>query len=130
MRSMRETARRFPQSTARDLEPVQFARRSWFRNWRGSITSQTYQLWHDSKRLDIVTEIDWHERQVLLKAHFPLAVRSDHAVFETMYGAVTRPTHRNSALGMPLASKAVVIASGIFGTRLWSGDAKRFEVRI
>ena len=66
------------------------------RKWRGSITSQTYQLWNDSKRLDIVTNIDWHERQVLLKTHFPLAVRSDHAVFETMYGAVTRPTHRNS----------------------------------
>jgi alpha-mannosidase len=66
------------------------------RNWRGSSIRQTYRLWHDSKRLDIVTDIDWHERQVLLKAHFPLAIRSDHATFETMYGAVTRPTHRNS----------------------------------
>ena len=66
------------------------------RTWRDSTITQTYQLWHDSKRLDIVTDIDWHERQVLLKTHFPLAVRSDHATFETMYGAVTRPTHRNS----------------------------------
>ncbi|HET9661492.1 MAG TPA: alpha-mannosidase [Thermomicrobiales bacterium] len=66
------------------------------RSWRGSTITQTYQLWHDSKRIDIVTNIDWHERQVLLKTHFPLAIRSDHATFETMYGAVTRPTHRNS----------------------------------
>ncbi len=66
------------------------------RTWRGSAITQTYQLWHDSKRIDIVTDIDWHERQVLLKSHFPLAVRSELATFETMYGAVTRPTHRNS----------------------------------
>ena len=66
------------------------------RSWRDSSIVQTYRLWHDSKRLDIVTSIDWHERQVLLKAHFPLALRSDHATFETMYGAITRPTHRNS----------------------------------
>ena len=66
------------------------------RRWRGSTIVQTYRLWLDSKRLDIETEIDWHERQVLLKAHMPLAVRSHQAAFETMYGAVFRPTHRNS----------------------------------
>jgi len=66
------------------------------RSWRGSTITQTYRLWLDSKRLDIETEIDWHERQVLLKAHMPLAVRSHQAAFETMYGAVYRPTHRNS----------------------------------
>ncbi len=42
-----------------------------------------------------MTDIDWHERQVLLKTHLPLAVRSHQAAFETMYGAVYRPTHRN-----------------------------------
>jgi alpha-mannosidase len=66
------------------------------RQWRGSTIAQTYRLWLDSKRLDIETEIDWHERQVLLKTHMPLAVRSHQAAFETMYGAVYRPTHRNS----------------------------------
>lgn len=66
------------------------------RSWRDSTIVQTYRLWSDSKRIDIETEIDWHERQVLLKTHFPLAIRADHATFETMYGAVTRPTHRNS----------------------------------
>lgn len=66
------------------------------KRWRDSSITQTYCLWNDSKRIDIETELDWHERQVLLKTHFPLAVRSDHATFETMYGAVTRPTHRNS----------------------------------
>ncbi len=66
------------------------------RHWRDSRIVQIYRLWCDSKRLDIETEIDWHERHVLLKTHFPLAVRSDHATFETMFGAIARPTHRNS----------------------------------
>jgi len=41
--------------------------------------------------------VDWHERQVLLRALFPLKVRSHEATFETMYGAVKRPTHRNTS---------------------------------
>lgn len=65
------------------------------RRWRGSTIEQIYQLRHDSQRLDIVTAIDWHERQVLLKTHMPLSIRSHQAAFETMYGAVYRPTHRN-----------------------------------
>lgn len=67
------------------------------RRWRGSTITQTYRLWTGSRRLDIETEIDWHERQVLLKARFPLAVHTHEATFETMFGVVRRPTHRNTA---------------------------------
>ncbi len=67
------------------------------RGWRGSRIEQTYRLLAGSKRLDIETFIDWHERQVLLKARFPLAVRTHEATYETMYGAVRRPTHRNTS---------------------------------
>jgi alpha-mannosidase len=66
------------------------------RSWRGSRIVQTYRLWHGSPRLDIETEIDWHERQVLLRAKFPLAIHAHEATFETAYGAVRRPTHRNT----------------------------------
>jgi alpha-mannosidase len=67
------------------------------RSWRDSRIIQTYRLWTESKRLDIETEIDWHERRVLLKALFPLNVRTHEATYETMYGAVQRPTHRNTS---------------------------------
>jgi alpha-mannosidase len=67
------------------------------RAWRDSEITQTYRLLAGSPRLDIVTEIDWHERQVYLQARFPLAVRSHEATFETMYGVVRRPTHRNTS---------------------------------
>ncbi|MGH3147657.1 MAG: alpha-mannosidase, partial [Rubrobacter sp.] len=67
------------------------------RRWRGSRIAQTYLLCAASRRLAVETEISWHERQVLLRALFPVAVRSHEATFETMYGAQRRPTHRNTS---------------------------------
>ena len=67
------------------------------RRFRGSRISQTYKLLSSSRRLDVETHVEWHERQVLLRALFPVAVRSHEATFETMYGVVKRPTHRNTS---------------------------------
>jgi alpha-mannosidase len=67
------------------------------RRFGGSRISQTYKLLSGSRRLDIETRVEWHERQVLLRALFPVGVRSHEATFETMYGVVRRPTHRNTS---------------------------------
>ena len=67
------------------------------RAWRDSRIEQTYRLLAGSRRLDIVTRIDWHERQVYLQARFPLAVHSHEATYETLYGVIRRPTHRNTS---------------------------------
>ena len=67
------------------------------RRWRGSRILQTYRLLAGSRRLEIETLIDWHERQTFLRALFPLNVRSHEATFETMYGALKRPTHHNTS---------------------------------
>ncbi|BAS27038.1 alpha-mannosidase [Limnochorda pilosa] len=63
----------------------------------GAVLRQRYVLAAGSPRLDIETWIDWTGRRTLLKALFPLAVRAHEATFETAYGAVTRPTHRNTS---------------------------------
>ncbi len=66
------------------------------RRWRDSRIEQTYRLLIGSQRVDVETFVDWHERQMLLQARFPLAVRSHEATYETMYGVIRRPTHRNT----------------------------------
>jgi alpha-mannosidase len=66
------------------------------RRFRSSTVVQTVRLWAGSPRVEFATELDWHERHVLLKARFPLAVRSPRATFETAFGVVERPTHRNT----------------------------------
>lgn len=67
------------------------------RRWRDSTIEQTYRLLSGSRRLDMETFVDWHERRVLLRALFPLNVRSHEATSETMFGAYRRPTHRNTS---------------------------------
>jgi alpha-mannosidase len=66
------------------------------RRWGGSGIVQTYRLLSGSRRLDVETWIDWHERRVLLRALFPLNVLSHEATSETMFGAQRRPTHGNT----------------------------------
>ena len=67
------------------------------RRFGGSRISQTYKLLSGSRRLDVETRVEWHERQTLLRALFPVTVRSHEATFETMYGVARRPTHRNTS---------------------------------
>jgi len=68
------------------------------RQFGQSKLTQTIILWADSRRVDFETEMDWHESHKLLKASFPLAVRSLHATYEIAFGQVERPTHTNTFL--------------------------------
>lgn len=63
----------------------------------GSSIVQDVRLWANSARLDFHTRIDWHERQLLLRTLFPVAIRSDTATFECAYGVHRRPTHQNTS---------------------------------
>jgi alpha-mannosidase len=67
------------------------------RSFRASRVVQEVRLWASSARVDLFTRLDWHDRRFLLKARFPLAVRSQRATFETAFGVVERATHRNTS---------------------------------
>jgi alpha-mannosidase len=47
--------------------------------------------------IEIVTDVDWHERQQLLKLAFGLDVHADRSAAETQFGHVMRPTHTNTS---------------------------------
>jgi alpha-mannosidase len=51
----------------------------------------------NSRRLEFHTTVDWHETYTLLKACFPLAVRSPNATYETPFGYAERPTHYSTS---------------------------------
>ena len=59
--------------------------------------TQTVRLDAHARRLEFHTEVDWHEEHRLLKAAFPLAVRSRVATYETAFGVEQRPTHANTS---------------------------------
>ncbi|TMR88710.1 alpha-mannosidase [Nonomuraea basaltis] len=48
-------------------------------------------------RLDIATEVDWHETEKFLKLAFPLDVHADRYASESQYGHTFRPTHTNTS---------------------------------
>ena len=68
------------------------------RHWQASTFVQDITLYNGLPRVDIVTDIDWHERHKLLKAAFPLAASSAHATYEIPYGSIERPTTRNNSV--------------------------------
>ncbi|MEV7238958.1 glycoside hydrolase family 38 C-terminal domain-containing protein [Streptomyces sp. NPDC051020] len=67
------------------------------RTFGDSRIEQLLSLREGSRRLDIDTEIDWHEKEKLLKAAFPLDLRADHSSAEIPFGHVKRPTHTNTS---------------------------------
>jgi alpha-mannosidase len=54
--------------------------------------SQDYILEKGSGVLKIKTIVDWQERQVLVKAAFPLNIEADFATYEIPAGSIRRPT--------------------------------------
>jgi alpha-mannosidase len=50
-----------------------------------------------SRRVDVHTEIDWHESEKILKAAFPLDVHAERSAAEIQFGHVHRPTHTNTS---------------------------------
>lgn len=57
-------------------------------------------VWRHSRRIDFETVVDWHEEHRLLKAEFPVAVRSTRATYDIQFGYVERPTHANTSWDM------------------------------
>lgn len=68
------------------------------RQFGSSQFSQDYILEAGSDSLKIATTVDWQERQVLVKAAFPLTVQADYATYEIPCGAIQRPTLPNPHL--------------------------------
>ncbi|MGT2715656.1 alpha-mannosidase [Streptococcus respiraculi] len=58
---------------------------------------QEMRLYHHTKRIDFVTEVDWQERQQLLKVKFDVNVRNTYATYDIQYGNVRRATNWNTS---------------------------------
>jgi alpha-mannosidase len=68
------------------------------RHWQASTFVQDITLYNGLPQVDIVNDIDWHERHKLLKAGFSLAASSAQATFEIPYGSIERPATRNNSV--------------------------------
>ncbi|MFD1178732.1 alpha-mannosidase [Paenibacillus puldeungensis] len=62
-----------------------------------SVVRQQMIVYADSRRIDFQTEVDWQERQQLLKVAFPVSIRATEATYDIQFGNVKRPTHWNTS---------------------------------
>jgi alpha-mannosidase len=77
-------------------EPDRVELRSVRRVGESTIT-QDLTLRAGTRAVQVRTEVDWHERQRLLKLAFPVDVHADRSAAETQFGHVYRPTHTNTS---------------------------------
>jgi alpha-mannosidase len=66
------------------------------RNGATTIT-QTLTLDAGGRRLDVVTDVDWQERNVLLRALFPFSPNARHVTLGRQFGSVEHVVHRNTS---------------------------------
>lgn len=82
------------------IEPVYDGCRAGFKVTRiyfRSTMTQYIWFYEDDRRIDFDNDYDWHEDHQLVKAAFPLNIKTSSATFEIQYGHVTRPTHMNTS---------------------------------
>jgi alpha-mannosidase len=87
-----------------------------------STITQRISLRRNSRIIDIHSEVDWQERQMLLRALFPLALNTTQATCEIQFGALERPTHRNTSWDQArfevCAQRWVDVGEGDYGVAL------------
>jgi alpha-mannosidase len=66
------------------------------KHFQNSTFVQDITVYHHVRRVDIRMTADWHEKHVLLKVAFPVAVQSDTATYEIPFGSIARPTTRRT----------------------------------
>jgi alpha-mannosidase len=92
--------------------------------WRfhASTITQRLTLYANASRLDFRTEVDWHQKQVLLKAAFPVNVRATRATYDIQFGSLERPTHWNTSWDYArfevVAHKWADLSEGNYGVAL------------
>jgi alpha-mannosidase len=102
------------------------------RRFRSSLITQKIYFYHQSKRLDFDTHIDWHEQHTLLKVAFAVDILSPRATFDIQWGNVERNTHRNTSWDWgrfeTAAQKWADLSEGSYGVALLNDSKYGYDV--
>ncbi len=69
-------------------------------NYMNSCIRQDMILYSSDRRIDFRTNVEFHEQHQLLKAAFPVDIRSTYGTYDVQYGNVRRPNHWNTSWDM------------------------------
>lgn len=103
--------------------------------WRyyDSLITQRITIYDNSRRVDFKTDVDWSEKQTLLKVAFPVDIRSTTATYDIQFGNIERPTHWNTSwdyakFEVP-GQKWVDLSEGNYGVSLLNDCKYGFDVK-
>lgn len=92
------------------------------RKYNNSTITQKIILNAAGRTLDFDTTVDWHEREKVLKAEFPVNIRARYSTFEIAHGALQRPTYANNSYEKAMfeccAHKWTDLSEGDYGVSL------------
>lgn len=90
--------------------------------FNASVIIQDVVLYGEKDRIDFRTQVDWKEKQVLLRVFFPVDVHAANAAYEIQCGNIERPTHTNNEWDFAkfevCAQKWVDLSDGGYGVAL------------
>jgi len=66
------------------------------KHFQNSTFVQDITMYPHMRRVDVRMTADWHEKHILLKVAFPVAVQADTATYEIPFGSIARPTTRRT----------------------------------
>ena len=66
------------------------------RPFNSSTVIQYYIFYSDFERIDVQYVIDWKEKNILLKADYPVDVNATRATYDVQFGNLERSTHNNT----------------------------------
>jgi alpha-mannosidase len=99
----------------------------------GSKAVQRVSIYRDIARIDISSDIEWQERQTLLKAAFPVSVHSPKATYDIQFGNVERPTHWNTSWDWAqfevCGHKWADLSEGDYGVSLLSDSRYGWDIK-
>ncbi len=101
--------------------------------YHDSKITQEIALNAGARHLDFITHVDWKEREKVLKAEFPLALRARYSAFEVAHGALERPTFANNSFEQAMfeccAHKWVDLGESDYGVSLLNNCKYGHDVR-
>jgi len=95
--------------------------------FRDSTFEQRLTLYAGLPRLDCRMRFDWRERNIMIKAAFPLALKAPAARFEIPYGSIVRPADGTEVPALRWVD--VSEASGEYGAALLNDSKYGFDVK-
>ena len=94
---------------------------------------QKIHIYNDIERIDFETFADWKEKDVLVKAAFPVEINAKEATYEIQYGNVTRPTHNNTSWDVAAfevcGHKWADLSEGDFGVSLLNDSKYGHDIK-